>query len=195
MYEYMETRDIGFVENLFSDAVLQRNKFNLVVVYSETGDIVYGKYYDYESDTEQIVPAAFRQDFTYNALKNYDPDTSSVTGIINNQGQPIIIASRPIIDTSETAPSKGTLVLGLDFSLDEIEPIQDHSGLPLEYHDPDSDAIPSQVRAELSIDNPFTYIINPDSVTGFYLVEDVFGDSGLIVSVSQPREDIWLVRA
>ena len=37
MYEYMETRDPAFIEEVFSDTVFSRNEFNLVLVYSKHG--------------------------------------------------------------------------------------------------------------------------------------------------------------
>jgi len=44
MYDYVETRDPGFVEELFPDNVFIRNEFNLVAIYSETGELIYSKY-------------------------------------------------------------------------------------------------------------------------------------------------------
>jgi signal transduction histidine kinase len=188
MYDYVETRDQSFVDEIFSDIVLTRNQFNLVVIYADSGELIYGRYYDYQSDTELGIPSIFRQDSTYETLRKYDPETNSVIGVISNQGQPIIISSRPIVDTSETAPSRGTLVVGFDFSETGIEHIQELTGLPLEYYEVESDNLPAGLISELTSESPFSYRITKDTVRGFYLVEDIFGAPALVVSVAQPRE-------
>jgi len=56
MYDYVETPDPGFVEELFPDNVFTRNEFNLVAIYSETGELIYSKYYDYNTDSEKSTP-------------------------------------------------------------------------------------------------------------------------------------------
>ncbi|TFH18532.1 hypothetical protein E4H04_03125 [Candidatus Bathyarchaeota archaeon] len=60
MYDYVETRDPSFVDEIFSDVVLTRNEFNLVVIYADSGELIYGRYYDYQSDTEYNIPSIFR---------------------------------------------------------------------------------------------------------------------------------------
>jgi len=188
MYNYMATRDTGFVEEVFGDNVLERNKFNLVVVYSNTGEIVYEKYYQYLTNTEEPLPSIFTEPSTFQELKEYSPDTGSVIGVISSPDHILVISSRPILDTSETAPSRGTLVLGFEFSAEEKKQIQDLTGLPLEYYNINSPSLPEGVVSEFTHDSPFSYRITSDTITAYYMVEDIFGSPAVVVSLIQPRE-------
>ena len=188
MYNYMAKGNQSFIDEIFSDNVLKRNEFNLVAIYSNTGDVLYGKFYDYNTDTLLNFPTIFNQKSTYEALSNFDPDTNSVVGIMNYQNHLLVIASRPILNTAETAPSRGILVLGLIFSDKEIESIHEITGLPLNYRTSESQAIPQDIRSELTTENPFTYRLSLDTITGYYAVADIFGNPAAIISISQPRE-------
>ena len=188
LYNYMDTRDPGFIEEVFSNTVLEHNKFNLVAIYSNIGELVYGKYYQYVTNTESSLPQVFTEYSTYQELVKYDPEMGSVIGVINDQDRILIIASRPILDTSETAPSRGTLVLGFEFSEEETTQIQELTVLPLEYYSADSPALPVGLESELSVESPFTYRITQDQITGYYMLEDIFGDPAIIVALVQPRE-------
>lgn len=188
MYEYADSPNPEFVENTFSDYVFQRNEFNLVVIYSNEGELIYGKYYDYQTKTAHSVPQLFTEDTTYDILSSYNEENPSIIGLLIDGDQPIIIASRPILDTSETMPSRGTLVIGLNFSEDEETLVQDLTGLPIEYYTLDSPGIPDSIKSTISLESPFTYQIEQDEIRGYYLVEDLFGEPGLVVTVLQFRE-------
>ncbi|MCW4014121.1 MAG: ATP-binding protein [Candidatus Bathyarchaeota archaeon] len=188
MYEYVESRDPAFVEETFSDNVFSRNEFNLVAIYSETGELIYGKYYDYNGETEKNIPPLLREPSTIETLRDYTPEEPSIIGFIINEDKPIILSSRPIVDTAEVMPSRGTIVVGLDFSEDYVDMIQEITDLPLEYYTFDSSEVPEEIRSSLTLENPFTYETELETIRGYYLVEDLFGDPGIIVAISQTRE-------
>ncbi len=187
LYEYLEHRDQGFVDDLFSDSVLERNEFNLVIIYSKSGEIIYWKYYDYLSNKTMELPPLFREESSISALQDYSPETGSTIGVVMNRNQPIILSSRPITDTSEIAPSRGTLVIGFDFTKQDIALVQEYTGLPIEYYPLDSGYIPSGIKSNISPEKPFQYTISKDTIIGYYLIEDLFHDPALIVRLSQPR--------
>ncbi len=188
MYDYVETPDPGFVEELFPDNVFTRNEFNLVAIYSETGELIYSKYYDYNTDSEKSTPQILLEPETFETLSNQDLTETGVMGLIINNDQPIIVSGRPILDTSESMPSRGILVIGFDFSEEYVEMIQEYTELPLEYHTFNNPEITDEIKSSLTLENPFTYETTKDTIKGYYLVEDIFGDPALIVSVSQTRE-------
>ena len=188
MYDYVETPDPGFVEELFPDDVFTRNEFNLVAIYSETGELIYSKYYDYNTDSEKSTPQILLEPETFETLSNQDLTETGVMGLIINDDQPIIVSGRPILDTSESMPSRGILVIGFDFSEEYVEMIQEYTELPLEYHTFNNPEITDEIKSSLTLENPFTYETTKDTIKGYYLVEDIFGDPALIVSVSQTRE-------
>lgn len=188
MYEYVETRDPAFVEAVFPDNVFSRNEFNLVAIYSETGELIYAKYYDYQAESEKSIPQTLLEPETLEILSNYEAGSTGVIGLIINEDQPIILSGRPILDTAETMPSRGTLVLGFDFSDEYAEMIRELTELPLEYHTLNTADIPDEIKSSLTLENPFGYTTDKDKISGYYLVEDLFGEPALIVSVTQTRE-------
>jgi signal transduction histidine kinase len=188
MYEYVETRDPAFVGEVFPDNVFSRNEFNLVAIYSETGEPIYAKYYDYNAGYEKRIPQTLLEPETLEILNNYNPEEPSIIGLIINDDQPIILASRPILNTAETMPSRGTLVIGFDFTGDYVEMIRDVTDLPLEYYTLSAPEIPDEIRSSLTLEKPFSYETEKDTISGYYLVEDLFGEPALIVSLTQTRE-------
>ena len=125
MYEYVETGDPAFVEALFPDNVFSRNEFNLVAIYSENGELIYAKYYDYNAGTEKSIPQILLEPETFEILSNQELKETGVMGLIINNDQAMIVSSRPILDTSESMPSRGILVIGFDFSEEYVEMIQE----------------------------------------------------------------------
>jgi signal transduction histidine kinase len=79
-------------------------------------------------------------------------------------------------------------VLGFEFSEEETTQIQELTGLPLEYYSVDSPSLPQGLVSELAVDSPFTYRIKQDQITGYYMLEDIFGEPAVIVALVQPRE-------
>ena len=188
MYEYVETRDPAFVEETFPDNVFSRNKFNLVAIYNYAGELIYAKYYDYNSETEKSIPQVLYESETFEVLSNQELTETGVIGLIVYDDQPIIVSGRPILDTSESMPSRGILVIGFDFSDDYVEMIQGYTELPLEYYTLNTQEIPTEIKSSLTLENPFTYETEKTKITGYYLIEDLFGEPALIVSIAQPRE-------
>lgn len=188
MYEYVETRDPAFVEELFPDNVFSRNEFNLVAIYSENGEPIYAKYYDYNAGTEKSIPQILLEPETFEILSNQELSETGVMGLIINNDQAMIVSGRPILDTSESMPSRGILVIGFDFSEEYVEMIQEYTDLPLEYHTLNTHEISTEIKSSLSLETPFTYETEKEKITGYYLMEDLFGEPALIVSVTQPRE-------
>lgn len=188
MYEYVETGDPAFVEALFPDNVFSRNEFNLVAIYSENGELIYAKYYDYNAGTEKSIPQILLEPETFEILSNQELSETGVMGLIINNDQAMIVSGRPILDTSESMPSRGIIVIGFDFSEEYVEMIQEYTDLPLEYHTLNTQEIPTKIKSSLSLETPFTYETEKEKITGYYLVEDLFGEPALIVSVAQPRE-------
>ena len=90
MYDYVISQDPAFIDEVFGNNVLERNKFNLALIYSNTGELIYGKYYDYLTNTEKAIPQTFTEYTTFQKLQNYSPDTGSAIGLIENQGEIII---------------------------------------------------------------------------------------------------------
>lgn len=188
MYEYMETRDQAFVEDLFPDNVFSRNEFNLVAIYSKTGELIYAKYYDYNTETEKSTPQILLETETFEILSDQELSETGVMGLIINNDQPIIVSGRPIVDTSESMPSRGTLVIGFDFTENYVEMIQEYAELPLEYHTVNTHEISEEIKSSLTLETPFTYETEKETIKGYYLVEDLFGEPALIVSIVQLRE-------
>jgi len=66
--------------------------------------------------------------------------------------------------------------------------IRDVTDLPLEYYTLSAPEIPDEIRSSLTLEKPFSYETEKDTISGYYLVEDLFGEPALIVSLTQTRE-------
>lgn len=192
-YQFIEDSNEDFIVANMDDVFLINLGLNLMVFVNGDGEIVYSKAIDLEAGEETALPEGLNAHFPPGSpLFVHPSNDSTVTGLVVLPEGPLLVASRPIIDTAGTAEPRGSLIFGRFLDAAQIETFSNSLRLPIQMALVDDAGLPDDFRAalnELTMDAPVEVkALNADNVAAYALVDDVNGQAALLLRVAQPRD-------
>ncbi|WP_406657086.1 PAS domain S-box protein [Methanolobus sp. ZRKC2] len=180
------------IANLDDDTFSNLN-INFVFFFDDSEDIVFSKYYNLEEQKVAEIPLSLVDVFHPGNPFLEHPDTNSnISGLFLSSESPMIIASRPVIKSNKNGPVRGTLVMGRFLDETMIGSIEENTLLPVElirFHSTDLPDVLEYDRTKLSDDGNFVGIAETgETVFGYGLIEDVFGNPALVLRTQMDRE-------
>ncbi len=192
-YAFIEDGNATYRQaNLTDDAMAGLN-LNLFVYIHASGRVVFSAGYDVQAAQGTRMPESFQAHLAPNDLLLQHPDIHvGQTGLVLLPEGPLLLASRPILTSERTGPSRGTMIMGryLDTALIEQLGQRTHVALSIQPIDaPQLSADFAAARALLLAGEPsIVQPLNDDTVAGYTLVRDIYGQPALLVQVTLPRE-------
>jgi len=126
-YAFIKTPYDDYIKSNLDFCVFSENNFNLIYICDTQGNVVYGKVYNLETEEEIHI-----EDFPEDRLPADHPllqlnfentplfDTY-VTGVMVTAAGPLIVASRPVITSSDEGPVRGFMIIGQILNDDIIQ--------------------------------------------------------------------------
>ncbi|MBF0203206.1 MAG: diguanylate cyclase [Desulfamplus sp.] len=121
-YEYSISKSQAFEESNLTSGSFISNRINLVYICNNKGDILWESVYDLDSgepiQMKNILdnPALKKKlvNFSHDSFPEYPavPEQLTASGIINTEHGLLMIASRPILKSSNQGPARGALMMG-----------------------------------------------------------------------------------
>lgn len=193
-YEFITSGDPGYIaSNLPNDSAFTNIQVELMLFIDNSGQIVYGKMVDLAGAGEIPIPKSLYSELHAGSrlLSHKDP-TDKLAGILFLPEGPMIIASQPIVTSQGKGPIRGTLIMGRRLDEAEIAQLSQATQLSISVFPYNGDGVPSDVAlAQKSLVGGKTTFIasQSDSVlSGYALVNDVYGSPALILRVEAQRE-------
>jgi len=126
----------------------------------------------------------------------YLREALSSTGIILLPEGPMLVASRPILTSEEEGPIRGTMIMGRYLNPARVERLAEITHLSLTMRRFDDAQMPPDFQAARSfLSTPFpkevSVFIQPlsaESIAGYVLLKDVYGESSLVLRVDMLRD-------
>jgi PAS domain S-box-containing protein len=171
----------------------KENNLNFVIVLDSSNDIVYNMGYDYRSDTEIPVPYEFVSSLTdENPLLLSSSDDDTFSGVVVLPAGPLMVASRTIKDPLDNFSSKGTLIVGSYFTKSRNQIFSDVHGTPLNYillqnNNVDDEILNKLLLSTQNAENIYIEPISDNTILGYTVINDVYGEPALLLEVSTPR--------
>lgn len=119
------------------------------------------------------------------SLLNYN-SLSRIRGIYMTYKGPLLLTCQPIIDSKGLKPSNGYFILAKFLDQGEISEISSIVGESFTIHNyvsADFNNISQVTANNVSINN-----MNPDKITGYGVIKDIFGTPALTVELSLPKD-------
>ncbi len=196
-YAFMTTGDSGFINyntasgSLTNDSLLNM-EINLILFLDSYGQIVFSRYINVSGQAEGMPQNLKEQLSLYGFCPGCLDKQSRFSGIILLSDQPMLIVTQPITNSKKDRPSMGRVVLGRYLTQKEVRKLSDTTELNLTIY-PLSDAqMPEdfrEVRSQLSYSSPISIkSINKNSIAGYALLTNIYGNPLLILRVDAPRE-------
>ncbi len=196
LYAFMQDEDQDFIkveigQGLTSDPAARR--LNVVAYVQPSGKIVFGEGFDLNRQVETPFPDSIRQHLgSSGPLVNHASADSSVKGLLLLDEGPMIIVSRPILTTNGEGPIRGALIRGRYLDSDELKHFSQKTHLPLSLVGLDAvNQQPDFESTRLSLLKDGSTAVRtqgPNSIAGYSLLRDIYGQPALILKVDLPRE-------
>jgi two-component sensor histidine kinase/sensor domain CHASE-containing protein len=193
-YDFVQNGNQEYIDSNLQPITLTNLRVNFILFYDLSGHLVYGKGIDLESRGEIPIPESFQDDLLpNNILLNHIDTESSVDGIILLNEGPVLITSQPILTGEAKGPIQGTLIMGRYLNSAEIDRIAQITHLSLDLQQiNDNNQMPADfvvAKSHLSKETTIvTRALDKQSIGGYILLHDIFGEPILLLRADMPRE-------
>ena len=189
-YEFIDNANPEYIERNIPDTTFIEKRLNLMLYINSSGGMVFGRAFDIQNKTELPIPESFHDISPNSILLRHSDENSSIKGIILLPEGPMLIASRPVMDTERKRPIHGSLIWGRYLNDNEIARLSEINQISLVVHRLDKRMDDNMaIRSMLSEENPFVSIpIDEDSIAGYTIYKDLYGTPALLLEVVIPRE-------
>jgi PAS domain S-box-containing protein len=192
-YIFVVDGNQDYVESNLVDETFTSPRLNLMLFADVSGKIVFGKAFDLDSEEEVPIPRDLQEHLSESPLLLRHSDTQSgKAGILLISESPLLVASRPILTSEEEGPIRGALIMGRYLDTQEVERLAEITHLSLSIYRTGDPRLPADVHLALdalSSETPVT--VRPrsaQSIAGYALVEDIYGNPALVLRVESMRD-------
>jgi methyl-accepting chemotaxis protein len=163
-----------------------------MMFYNTSFSLVFGKAYDPQKENDTSIPQALIEKLTeFNWLLHHNSTRSYIQGIVLLPDHILLLASRPILTSSEEGPIHGTLLIGQYLTSYHVAEISNLIGLPFTITRLDT-ILPKdfEIAHRSFTNNKSTFIqpLNETTIAGYSLVNDINDVPILIFRIVQSRD-------
>lgn len=196
-YVFMTTGDPNFINyNLASgsltDESLNDMGINLIIFMDSNGQIIFSRYLNITGRREEVPQNLTEELSLYGFCPGCLDKQSKFAGMILLSGHPMLIATQPIINSKQSGPSVGRVIIGRYLTQKEVTKLSDITQLNLTIYPLGDDGMPDDfrwARGALSYESPvLVRSLNNDYIAGYAMVRNIYGNPLLILRVDSPRE-------
>ncbi len=195
-YTFIEDANEEYIESNLVDETFTSSRLNLMLFINSSGQIVFGKGFDLDNEEEVPVPQSIQEHLTDDTLLRHPDTESSITGIVLLPEGPMLVASRPILTSEEEGPLRGTMIMGRYLDSTEVERLAEITHVSLTLRRFDDEQMPPDFQAALAALSPsfpqeasvFVQALSAETVAGYALLQDTYGEPSLVLRVDMPRE-------
>jgi signal transduction histidine kinase len=191
-YDYIQTLNQKFTEENFGTAFENFN-LNLIAVVNANNNLVYCQTYD--SAKSSMIPTSqetITQLQSNNRIWAFESTNHLISGIMLLDDQPVLVATAPILRSSEEGPIRGGMLFGRQLSAQETSRLSEIMGLNFTLHTLEKFSLQKDGIAivESLTSNSKGVLIKEESsntISGYTIVEDIHSNPLFIMQISQDR--------
>jgi diguanylate cyclase (GGDEF)-like protein/PAS domain S-box-containing protein len=192
-YNFISSGDTAYIDSNLPNVTFTNLGVELMLFINNTGQIVFGKMIDLESEIEIPIPESLYSQLQAGSLLLSHKDLSDkLAGILSLPEGPMIIASQPIVTSQGEGPIRGTLIMGRRLDEGDIAKLSQKTQLSISVYPYNDEVLPGDAaRARNTLAGVKSIYIAPQSetvISGYTLVNDVSGNPALILRIDAPRE-------
>lgn len=198
-YTFIDDANEDYIRRNLSENAFVYKEFrvNLIIYVNSAGEIIYGKGYDQLSQKETTVPESLRQQIIPGSLLlQHSQITGSQAGLILLPEGPLLIDSQPIRPSGGNGPARGSLIMGRYLDVEETKRLAGKLHLPLLLERFDlAEESPEFKDVYPALSEQAPVLVRPlseESVAGYGLLKDLYGNPALILKVEMSRDTYQL---
>jgi len=210
-YDFVKDKNQQFIDTNLVDSSFINLGLNFMLILDNNGNVVFKKSFDLEKEEETDMPTEFLDYFrTGSKLLDYSGKNSGNTGIIMLEDYPVVISSQPILKSNDSGPQGGSLIWGYYINESNIQKISKTTGLDMslaqvneiEKTDGETASVVKTIQQQILNMNQaqssstdglkeasiFLDPVDRNSILGYLLVNDIYGNSAIIFKADIPRD-------
>lgn len=190
-YVFIKDRNQNYISANLDTETLTNLRLNLILFIDSSGQSVFIRVLNLDTKREMPVPKNFLENLFKKGTLVCRNESDMFKGIVLLPEGSLLISSQPILTSEGNGPVRGTLIMGRYLD-SELKRLSEMTKLPLvSQRINDSNISSDFVAAQSSILRGKSVFVNPlseNSIAGYTLIKDVYGDPALILRVDQPRD-------
>nr|MBC7245523.1 PAS domain S-box protein [Chloroflexota bacterium] len=192
-YRFVLDGNEEYIQANLVDQTFFDSRINLILIADTSARIVFAKAFDLDREEEISIPE-FAQDKLYpgHPLLDHRDTTSSKVGILQLSIGPMLVASRPILTSKNEGPIRGSFIMGRLVDKEILSHISDILQFPLQFLPSQEMTAPAKAQGVpihiLGSIPVWVQVLDANSVAGYALVNDLYGQPALLLRIEQPRD-------
>ncbi|MBI1284978.1 MAG: HAMP domain-containing protein [Thiobacillus sp.] len=192
IYQAVQDKDASELVDNLDDGTFWSLNINLMLFVEEDNQLLYGKAVDLDSNWQNKLLPTFEQ-YIQSDPRFLRLATGTMTsGLLVVGGEPMIIASRPILHNDDSGPAAGTLIWGRHLGAQELADFSEALKLSLEMHSLNDSQLPADFQRERDIltpaSNQAVQPLDERTVAGYVRLDDIYAQPTLLLRTTQDRE-------
>jgi PAS domain S-box-containing protein len=190
-YQFIENNNTAYIESNLPDQTLNHLGLNLILFMNQSRQLVFGKAFDPENQTDVNLQDAEISQISNNNFLYTNNTNQSEGGLILFGGAPMLVISQPILTSEGEGPVRGALIMGRFLDKSESDALAQAVGLPVEICTIGTSQMPADFQLASKSLSPiepvFAHVTNQTDIAGYVLFQDVSGTPILITRVDSYR--------
>jgi len=208
IWSYVNHAGAGVPEPVIDNQTFERLEFNYILFFNPSGEFIGGRGYDLQTGQDIPIPPVLYDLFLWSANQSVaNISETGIMGIVNNDPEPILVASRPVAGTTVSSVA-GYVVMARHLDQNETIRLENMAQLPLVIRRYNDSSLPDDFRTAIASFPPggasFTQrqvnntvftdapLFNQPLANGmlgsYALIRDIHGEPVLVMRLSIPRD-------
>jgi hypothetical protein len=191
-YAFMADANPAYIDSNLTVETFLRSYLHSILFVDLNGQIVYGATIDPAANRLRPVSTQWAEYLP--ALTKHLSTDSAIMSVISLDGQPSLVAARPILTSDYAGPIRGTVIMERRLTAEQLHNLAQIVGLQLTVHDPHAAQLPEDFQQAYRVlaanaDQTATYAqpVN-DYLTELYsLLQAANGEPALLLRIEVPR--------
>lgn len=188
-YNFINNTNKAYIKTYLNNVNVSILNINFLLYINSYGQIVFDKDLDL-THHKSIQSHKLKQYFSSQSFWQKFDRNSSLRGIILLAENPILITSSPILKNDGSGTNRGTLIMGRYLDTAAIKQLGKRTHLSIDMYTI-NDEMPTElgtVRSALLTEKSILVRpLNNQTIAGYSLIKDIYGQPALIVRVAMPR--------
>lgn len=190
-YHFVQDGNSVFVEANMNNESVHTMDLSLLAFFNAGGKLVKQTAFDPEGRPKPMHAETLKKYFSLDSLLlNHATLQTRHSGLLDLPEGPMIISSRPILNSKGEGPQMGTLVNGRHFNQRQIDRLSNLTELPLAVFQLNKTDLPADIRkASVLLKNSSVVVfpIDEQTIAGYAVLKDIYGKPCLLMRVQVPR--------
>ncbi len=186
-YDFVQTRDEGYIASNFVVETFQDNGINLICVFDRQGELVWGEAHDLSARERLDVDVLIAFPRTLHAESEDPPEP--LAGVVLTEMGPMLVVCHPILTSDTRGPARGMMAMGRLLTPEMLCELRQQTRVDFQIRllaAPSTDDLQTLSRIQRT-SAPVIDVSNKESLHAYCMMQDIFGRPALLLDAQIPR--------